>query len=319
MAVPPPTEQTSGAVLVIKLGALGDFVQALGPFSAIRHHHGGARIVLLTTQPYRELGEAFGFFDEVWTCGRPGGVDIAGWFELRRRLVQGGFGRVYDLQTSDRSSFYRRLFWPGPVPEWSGIARGCSHPHANPERDSLHTIERQTEQLNLAGIAEVPHLDLAALNLGNGGDVSRFGLAGPYVLLAPAGAAHRPGKRWPPDHFTALARTVVEMDMIPVLLGTAAEKAVLAEITAQCPGARDLAGETSLLDLVSLGRGAAAAVGNDTGPMHLIASIGCPSVVLYSNESDPGLCGQRGSSVTILRRDGLAGLTVDEVVDALAL
>jgi len=52
--------------------------------------------------------------------------------------------------------------------------------------------------------------------------------------------------------------------------------------------------------------------------MHLIASAGCPSVVLYSNESDPALCGQRGPSVTILRRDGLADLSVADVVDALA-
>ncbi len=319
MALPPPTQPAPAAVLVIKLGALGDFVQALGPFSAIRRHHGGARIVLLTTGPYRELAEASGFFDEVWTGGRPGGVDFAGWIELRRRMASGGFGRVYDLQTSDRSSFYRRLFWPGPAPEWSGIARSCSHPHANPERDSLHTIERQAEQLEAAGIAEVPPLDWAALDLSAGRDVSRFGIAGRYVLLTPAGAQHRPGKRWPPDRFAALARTVAEKEMTPVLLGTAQEKALLAGIAAQCPGARDLAGETSLMDLVSLGLGAAVAVGNDTGPMHLIASAGCPSVVLYSNESDPALCGQRGPSVTILRRDGLDGLSVAEVVDALAL
>ena len=304
------------AVLVIKLGALGDFVQALGPFAAIRRHHSDEHIVLLTTGLYRELAEASGFFDEVWTGGRPAGVEILGWLELRRRLVSGEFDQVYDLQTSDHSSFYRRLFWPGPSPEWLGIARGCSHPHTNPKRDDMHTIERQAEQLEVAGIANVPPLDWTALDLK--GDISRFGLAGRYVLLAPAGARHRPGKRWPKEHFAVVARRVVEQDMTPVLLGTAAEKALLAEIAAQCPGTRDLAGETSLLDLVSLGRGAVAAVGNDTGPMHLIASAGCPSVVLYSNESDPALCGQRGPSVTILRRDGLADLSVADVVDALA-
>lgn len=309
MAVPPPS------VLVIKLGALGDFVQALGPFCAIRRHHAGARIVLLTTGPYRELAEASGFFDEVWTGGRPAGADIGGWFELRRRLKGGGFGRVYDLQTSDRSSFYRRLFWPGPGPEWSGIARGCSHPHANPERDSLHTFERQAEQLSLAGIADVPPVDLTGP--GWKGDVSRFGLAERTVLLAPGGAAHRPGKRWPADSFAALARTVVDRGMTPVLVGT--ETALLAEIAALTPQARDLSGQTSLLDLVSLAGGAVAAAGNDTGPMHLIAAAGCPSVVLYSNESDPLLCGQRGPSVTILRSKTLAGLSVAEVVDAMDL
>ena len=103
----------------------------------------------------------------------------------------------------------------------------------------------------------------------------------------------------------------------PVLVGT--ETALLAEIAALTPQARDLSGQTSLLDLVSLAGGAVAAAGNDTGPMHLIAATGCPSVVLYSNESDPKLCGQRGPSVTILRSKALAGLSVAEVVDAMDL
>ncbi|HAK62204.1 MAG TPA: ADP-heptose--LPS heptosyltransferase, partial [Alphaproteobacteria bacterium] len=38
-------------ILVIKLGALGDFILAMGPFKAIRHHHAGAHITLLTTPP----------------------------------------------------------------------------------------------------------------------------------------------------------------------------------------------------------------------------------------------------------------------------
>ena len=97
------------------------------------------------------------------------------------------------------------------------------------------------------------------------------------------------------------------------------DAALLAEIAALTPQARDLSGQTSLLDLVSLAGGAVAAAGNDTGPMHLIAAAACPSVVLYSNESDPLLCGQRGPSVTILRSKTLAGLSVAEVVDAMDL
>jgi ADP-heptose:LPS heptosyltransferase len=107
--------------------------------------------------------------------------------------------------------------------------------------------------------------------------------------------------------------------MTPVFLGTGAEKATIDAITAECPGARNLAGETSLLDLVSLSFGATAAVGNDTGPMHIAALAGCSSVVLFSSDSDPGICGQRGPSVTILQRDKLADIRIAEVVDALAL
>ena len=53
-------------ILVIKLGALGDFLMALGPMQAIRRHHPQAELVLLTRPPYRELGAASGLFSEIW-------------------------------------------------------------------------------------------------------------------------------------------------------------------------------------------------------------------------------------------------------------
>ncbi|MHA1569942.1 MAG: glycosyltransferase family 9 protein, partial [Alphaproteobacteria bacterium] len=73
-------------ILVIRLGALGDFVQSMGPFAAIRRHHANARITLLTTAPYVALGEASGYFDAVWIDARPPGWRFAAWLRLRRRL-----------------------------------------------------------------------------------------------------------------------------------------------------------------------------------------------------------------------------------------
>ncbi|MDP7548300.1 MAG: glycosyltransferase family 9 protein [Alphaproteobacteria bacterium] len=309
------SELPKDAVLVIKLGALGDFVQALGPFAAIRRHHVDAKVTLLTTAPYEDLAKASGFFDDIWTRGRPGTADIGGWLGLHRLLRGGGFGRVYDLQTSDRSSFYYRLFWPGPAPEWSGIANGCSHPHANPDRDFMHTMDRQAEQLSMAGIAGVPAPDLSWADT----DISRFGLPERFALLAPGSALHRPGKRWPAGHYGQLAKTLMEKGLVPVLVGSAAEVPIMAGIKAQCERTRDLSGQTGLLDLAALGRGAEAAVGNDNGPMHLFSSVGCRTVVLYSHVSDPALCGQRGAAVTILRRESLGDLSVAEVMDGMGL
>lgn len=303
------------SILVIKLGALGDFVQALGPFAAIRRHHAGARLVLLTTRPYAEFAESLGLFDEVWIDSRPKALRLGDWLALRRRLRAGNFRRVYDLQTSDRSSFYFRLFWPGPAPEWSGIAKGCSHPHANPRRDFMHTLERQAEQLAAAGIPAVPPPDLSGIRT----DIGRFELEEDYALLVPGGAPHRPAKRWPLQSYADLANRLADRGIEPVLLGGPAEADDLEAIEAQAPRAVNLAGLTSFQDLVVLARGARLAVGNDTGPMHLIALSGCRSVVLYSADSDPALCGQRGPAVTILRRDSLADLTVGEVVAALDL
>jgi len=302
----------SPSILVIKLGALGDMVQALGPFAAIRRHHPDARIVLLTTRAYAAFAGASGYFDEVWTDTRPRWNDLGGWLALRRRLRKGRFGRVYDLQTSDRSSSYFRLFWPGPYPEWSGIARGCSHPHANPERDRMHTVDRQAEQLRMAGIGEVaaPSLDWVSA------DTARFGLSGRYALLAPGGAAHRPEKRWPAERYGELANWLARNGMTPVLLGTEAEAGVLATVMEICPEAVSLAGRTDFLDIAALARGAASAVGNDTGPMHLIAVAGAPTVVLFSHASDPALCAPRGPRVAVLRRPSLAELETAEVEKA---
>lgn len=302
-------------ILVIKLGALGDVVQATGPFAAIRAHHKDAHITLLTGPAYREFLEASDWFDEVWVDERPGWRNWRAWFRVRHRLKRGKFDRVYDLQTSDRSSGYFHIMLPGRRPEWSGIARFASHPHANKKRDDMHTVDRQAEQLAMAGISDVPAPSLDWVSA----DVSRFGIEKPYVLLVPGGSAHRPEKRWPVGDYTELARRLDARGVTPVLIGAGADAHATGTVDSFCAGARDLTAETSFAEIVALARGAAGAVGNDTGPMHIIATAGCPTVALYSFASDPALCAQKGPDVTILRRDLLTELSVDEVEAALKL
>ena len=78
-------------------------------------------------------------------------------------------------------------------------------------------------------------------------------------------------------------------------------------------GALDLTGRTSLGEVAALARRATLAVGNDTGPMHLIAAAGCRSIVLFSRASDPALCAPRGRQVEVLRYPDLADLAVEDV------
>jgi ADP-heptose:LPS heptosyltransferase len=302
-------------ILVIKLGALGDFVQAMGPAQAIRAHHGGAEITLLTRAPFADLARRAPYFDRVWVDERPSLRDPMALWRLRRRLKAGAFDRVYDLQTSDRSSWYFALMAPGPRPEWSGIARGASHRHANPERDRMHTLDRQADQLRACGIACVPPPDLGwAVE-----DLAGFDLPQSFVLLVPGGAAHRPEKRWPLEQYAGLARWLVADGVTPVLVGGAAEAEMGAAIRAAVPQSRDLTGRTGFGEVVALGARALHAVGNDTGPMHLVVAGGAPATVLYSRASDPALTAPRGSRVAILQRPDLASLTVADVAATLAL
>jgi len=299
-------------ILVIKHGALGDFILAMGPFAAIRTHHPDAHITLLTTKPYAELAERSGWFDAVWNDERPRWHAPGAWLALRRRLRKGRFGRVYDLQTSDRSSAYLRLFPRGARPEWSGIAPSASHPHANPDRDAMHTVERQKEQLAMAGIAEVPPPDLSWLDA----DLSAFALPDRFVLLVPGGAPTRPAKRWPAERYAELAASLAADGVTPVILGTAAEAEAAAVIAAHCPEALNLLGRTGFAEIAALARRAEAAIGNDTGPMHLIAAAGCPSLVLFSSESDPALCAPRGPMIRVLRKENLELLSQAEIRQA---
>jgi ADP-heptose:LPS heptosyltransferase len=310
------TRAQSERILVIKLGALGDIVQVMGAVAAIRMHHRRAAIVFLTTAPFAELARAAPYFDEVWIDDRPGWRDPFGALRLRRRLRAGGFDRVYDFQTRARTAVYFWLMRSGGRPQWSGIAPGASHPHANPGRARMHTLDRQQDQLRHAGIAgEVPLPDLSWLAT----DTSRFALPRQYVLLIPGGAAHRPRKRWPIARYAALAQRLAAAGLTPVVIGGAEEHELGAVIAAAVPQARDLTGSTEFGDIVALGRRAYRAIGNDTGPMHLAVAGGAPATVLYSAASDPDLTAPRGTDVVILRHPDLAALGVDEVAAALGL
>ena len=311
--VPPLAEADSAVkrVLVIRLGALGDFFLSFGPFAAIRERHAADEITLLTTAPFAALARRAPWFDRVEVDARPAWLDLPGLLRLRRQLA--GFHFVYDLQTSGRSG---RYFLLAGRPPWSGIAAGCSHPHVSPLRYAMHTLERQREQLEVAGVTEFPPPDLSWLLRRPGPE-----LPTPYALLVPGAAAHRPRKRWPAERYGALAALLAGGGLTPVVVGSGGEAELAATIRTACPAAIDLTGQTALCDLPVLAAGAALAVGNDTGPMHVAASVGCPCVVLFSAESDPSLTAPRGPGgawPVVVRVEDLADLPVRDVVGAAA-
>jgi ADP-heptose:LPS heptosyltransferase len=103
-----------------------------------------------------------------------------------------------------------------------------------------------------------------------------------------------------------------------VVIGTAPEQPLAAAALEGVRGSIDLTGSTNFAQLSSLARAATFAVGNDTGPMHLIASAGCPAIVLFSRDSDPALCAPRGARVSVLCRPDLGQLEVAAVLHTVA-
>ena len=311
-------------VLVIKLSALGDFVLALAAMKKIRQAHAKAHISLLTTPAFEGLAKASPYFDAVFTDGRPNG--FAEWLALRRRLRAAGYSRVYDLQTSSQSNRIFQIMRPG-APEWSGVAFGCSLPHRNRLRNQMHTLERQADQLMYAGIwpdaptapGAAPGPDLSwILAQGAGERPPTPGVKPrPYVMFVPGGSSHRPEKRWPVEKYGELARILYARGLDIVVIGGPQEAALAQAIQRQVPRARDLTGRTDFARIAVLGAKAALAVGNDTGPLHLAAAAGAPTVVLFSSASDPALSAPRGR-VAVLKAERLSDLPVAQVSQAAA-
>jgi ADP-heptose:LPS heptosyltransferase len=175
----------------------------------------------------------------------------------------------------------------------------------------MHTIDKQREQLVIAGITQFPPPDLTWLDA----DLSRFALPDRFAVLVPGASPTRPAKRWPVAGFAELA---AGLGLPPVIIGTKGEAPLAAAIRAARPDAIDLSGRTALTDIAAIGRRAGFAVGNDTGPMHLLAACGCPGLTLFGGDSDPALCAPRGAGAAHLRRIPLSALTVAEVRGAIA-
>jgi len=268
-------------ILIIKLGAFGDFFLTQTVFAAIRRHHAGDRLSLLTIPSLAPLARLSGLFDEVLEDPRE--RSLSAYLAVRRILRAGRFDRVYDLQAQARTDRYFYLLFPGPWPEWSGTARGASHPDRYEGRRRAQVRERYSRQLAPFGIVPDAVPDLSWLDA----DIARFGIATPFALLVPGSSPGRPDKRWPMRRYAEVATALAARGVTPVVIGTAIEAELAQSIVEICPRTIDLTDRTSVPELGALAREAWAAVGNDTGPTHLIAAVGCPTVAVFSDVSNP--------------------------------
>ncbi|MBK3732430.1 heptosyltransferase [Azospirillum brasilense] len=296
-------------ILIIKLGAFGDFFLAQTAFSAIRRHHAADHLALLTLPSLAPLARLSGLFDEV--LEDPRGRSIGAYRRVRRLLRAGRFDRVYDLQAQPRTDRYFWLLAPGPWPEWSGTAWGASHRDKYPGRRKVPVIERYTRQLAPFGIVPDAVPDLSWLDADTGG----FGIAAPYALLIPGSSPGRPDKRWPVERYGELARALAARGITPVVLGTAIEADLARAIVDACPQAVDLTSRTGVPEIAGLARRAWATVGNDTGPTHLIAAVGGPVLGLFCDASVP--IHANGPRMVVHHRPSFADMDVAGVLAAI--
>ena len=290
---PPLHELSARRILLIKPSALGDVVHTLPVLSALRRRFPHAHIAWLVNRAYEPLLAGHPDLDATIAFDRA--ATRGGWLKAARAslalagsLRKERFDLVVDLQGLLRSGVMSLASGAG-----RRVGLGCSREGArwfhtdviaSPPRRSVHAVDR---------------LWCAAEALGAGGQAKRF-----LVPIAPTAAAWaseqlapcpRPWlmigagarwqtKRWPPEHFAALARRAQSVFGGSVVFVGGPDESLLAQaIRRQLTGpALDLTGRTSLPQLAAVLARADVMVANDTGPLHLAAALGRAVVAPYT-------------------------------------
>ncbi len=276
-------------ILLVRFSAIGDLLLTTPLIRTLRARYPDARLTFVTRQRFASLLCDNRHLNEIVEL--PDGESV---WRLAGQLKGRRFTHRLDLHGSLRSRALRTLV-PGA---WTGyskrrLARALLiRTKQDRYRDEVPVAERYFEAARAAGLDVQP--DGSGLELtpsSSARDAADAWLAAsgargdrPVVALAP-GAAHAT-KRWPADHWRALASRLLAADLDLVLVGGPDDRATAAGIGSSIgptTGGRlvDATGALALQETGAVLARAAALVSGDTGIMHMATAVGTPVVALF--------------------------------------
>jgi lipopolysaccharide heptosyltransferase I len=301
-------------ILIIKPSSLGDIVLALPALSALRSSFPDAKISWLIRPEFAPLLENHPHLDEIIIFDRK--LLGKGWYNPRalasllsliRRLRRSSFDAVFDLQGLFRTA---SLCWLTGCKKRFGMATAREFAHifythkVPQDKDCVHLVDYYLRVIKDAGASKLdvqfilPQTDAAAGSIGR--LLAGYGIrSGNYAVLIP-GSAHA-DKCWPIERFAALADKISSRFRLSIIAtGSSAENSIVEKLQklSNVPIV-NLAGQTSLSELVALLRAARLVVSNDTGPGHIAAALGTPLVMMFS-WSNPARIAPYGKSECIV-------------------
>ena len=277
------------AILIVRLGALGDIVHALPMAAALRGRFADARIDWVVDERHQDVLELVPVVDRRIVLRTRSASLRRRVTELRRTLAGASYDIAVDAQGLIKSAVVARLsgarrilgFAPPYLRE--RVARLC-YTETHDPGDTGHVIEKNLTLAAALGadvsqvrfplsVPDSVALDALRARRAAEGDT-------PFAVLNP-GAAW-PNKRWPPDRFGAVAQWLRrERGLSSVITWGPGDETMAAAVVASSAGAAELAPTTSIADLVAIIRAAALMVSGDTGPMHLATAVGTPIVGIF--------------------------------------
>jgi heptosyltransferase-1 len=290
-------------ILIIKPSAIGDVVHALPVLALLRRRWPAAHVAWLVTPACAGLIDGHPQLDEVIRFDRKrfghawrNPAAAAALATFHRDLRRQDFDLVIDLQGLFRSG-------------WLGFSTGAKvrvgtstdrefgwafHTHVAPVggRDR-HAVDRYLAVADFLGLGTGPVEFVFPTDDADRAAVAPLLPAGPFAVLVPG--TNWPTKQWPAERLGEMVGPLRDRFGLASVVAGAAGSATI-------PGAVDLAGRTTLRQLVAVLERASLVVAPDTGPMHIAAALGRPLVTVFG-PTDPGRTGPYGRPDSVVRLD----------------
>ena len=269
-------------VLIIKHGSLGDIAQASGVIQDIFENHKEDKIYLLTTKPYFDLFKKNPYLTDVILDKRASRLNLIYLYLLMKKIKKYNFSKVYDLQNSSRTNFYKKILFPqSNFNVWSSSETTIPKDKSKEEFDKNPVLDRFTYQLKISGLKTQhtlkPDFSWSCENISK--LKSEFNLD-KYILLFPFCSPHLTQKKWP--YYNEL------IDLIKINLNNT-YKIIVApgpneieqakQINADC--ILDNGKPINISQLSSLIKESSFVVANDTGPAHMAAHLKAKGISLF--------------------------------------
>ena len=305
-------------ILIIKHGSLGDIAQACGAIQDISEAHKGNPIYLLTTKPYFDLFKKNPFLTDVIIDKRLSRFNLIYLYSLMKKIKKFKISKVYDLQNSSRTTFYKKILFPNSNSNtWSSSETTLPENQTKEEFDKLPVLDRFEHQLNKTGIntkhTMIPDFSWACediLSL-----KSEFKL-NKYILLFPFCSPHLSQKKWP--YFDKLITFIKDKYNEEISIVTAPgpnELEDAKQIDAKCILDNNKA--LNIGQLAALIKDSIFVVANDTGPAHIAAHLNVNGISLFGSHTTAHKVSIERENFKAIQVSDLSKLSAEKVFEKL--
>ena len=301
-------------ILIIKHGSLGDLIQANGAIKDIKNKFPEDKVLLLTTPHYSRFMYSCPYIDGVLIDKRLPRWNLFYLFKLKKMLNRFSFSKVFDLQNSSRTNFYRKFIFKNDV-FWSDSNSFLSKEESISQKN-LPVLTRMEQQLERSGISDrkftkKPDLTWALTNIKS---IVNQNFEGKYILIFPFCSPKLHKKKWPyyKDLISLLKRDFSKEFNIAIAPGpNEIDEAKRFDVNVILNKGLPL----NINELISLINNSSYIVSNDTGPAHICAHLNKRGVVLFGSHTTPEKVSMESQNFKSIRVDDLKNLNVADVYE----